>query len=162
MGRRLILMRHAKSDWSGGLDDHERPLNGRGRQSAPDVAEQLAGLGWTPELVVSSDSARTTETWALMAPALPHAEVKLTRRLYLPSVQAIGRVIGGLPDEVVTAMLVGHNPGFSEAVEWLTGEGIDLKTANAALLETTVEGWEKAVDKRGRWSLVDVVVPDRR
>jgi phosphohistidine phosphatase len=33
--KRLILMRHAKSDWSGGaLTDHDRMLNKRGRVSA--------------------------------------------------------------------------------------------------------------------------------
>ena len=32
---RLILMRHAKSDWGDvALEDHERPLNKRGRRSA--------------------------------------------------------------------------------------------------------------------------------
>jgi len=35
MTRRLILMRHAKSSWDHpGLDDHARPLNGRGAASA--------------------------------------------------------------------------------------------------------------------------------
>ena len=35
MTQRLILMRHAKSDWDDPLlDDRDRPLNGRGRRSA--------------------------------------------------------------------------------------------------------------------------------
>ena len=33
--KRLILMRHAKSDWSASGDDHSRPLNARGMDSAP-------------------------------------------------------------------------------------------------------------------------------
>jgi len=34
MRRRLIALRHAKSDWSGGVADHDRPLAGRGRREA--------------------------------------------------------------------------------------------------------------------------------
>jgi phosphohistidine phosphatase len=34
--RRLMLLRHAKSDWSApGTRDQDRPLNTRGREAAP-------------------------------------------------------------------------------------------------------------------------------
>ena len=36
MRTRLIVMRHAKSSWSdASLEDHDRPLNKRGRSDAP-------------------------------------------------------------------------------------------------------------------------------
>ena len=58
--RRLILMRHAKSSWKQpGLTDHDRPLNGRGRQDAPAMADALVARGWLPDAVVSSTAART-------------------------------------------------------------------------------------------------------
>ena len=38
--RELILIRHAKSDWSNPLlDDFERPLNKRGEKNAPFMAK---------------------------------------------------------------------------------------------------------------------------
>ena len=38
----LILVRHAKSDWSGdGLPDFDRPLNERGKKDAPAMAARL-------------------------------------------------------------------------------------------------------------------------
>jgi hypothetical protein len=55
-------MRHAKS--AGDTDaatDHDRPLSERGQRDAPRVASALAELGWSPELTVSSDSARTRQ-----------------------------------------------------------------------------------------------------
>ncbi len=65
MTRRLIVMRHAKSSWKhAGLTDHQRPLNKRGRKDAPRVARALIERGWTPRRVLSSDAARTRETWA--------------------------------------------------------------------------------------------------
>jgi hypothetical protein len=43
---RLILLRHAKSSWDDpSLEDHERPLNKRGRKAAPDVAAQIRSIG---------------------------------------------------------------------------------------------------------------------
>ena len=42
MVRRLVIMRHAKSSWKDQkLDDHERPLNNRGRRDAPIVADAI-------------------------------------------------------------------------------------------------------------------------
>ena len=35
MAGRLILVRHAKSDYPWGVDDHDRPLSERGRRDAP-------------------------------------------------------------------------------------------------------------------------------
>ncbi|OYX10305.1 MAG: phosphoglycerate mutase, partial [Rhizobiales bacterium 32-66-8] len=39
--RRLILLRHAKSDWPDGIADLERPLAARGRAAAPLVGAYL-------------------------------------------------------------------------------------------------------------------------
>ena len=43
--KRLILMRHAKSDWSTGGADHQRPLNKRGRNSAKALGDWLRAQG---------------------------------------------------------------------------------------------------------------------
>ncbi|MEU3214153.1 hypothetical protein ABZ631_24980 [Nocardiopsis alba] len=42
--RRLVLLRHAKAEWSDN-DDHERPLAERGRKEAPVAGQWLAGSG---------------------------------------------------------------------------------------------------------------------
>ena len=84
MKRKLIIMRHAKSSWNNAhLSDHERPLNGRGRRSAPQVAQQLSAGNHQPEIIFSSDSTRTTETWLLMQDELDHLPATYLRELYL-------------------------------------------------------------------------------
>jgi hypothetical protein len=37
---------------------------------------------------------------------------------------------------------MGHNRGWEEAASDFTGQQLELKTANAALLETTGDSWE--------------------
>ena len=115
--RRLILMRHAKSDWSHGNSDHDRPLNPRGRGAAEALGNWLRTEGLLPDAVLCSTAARTRETCALLN--LPEScAVEHLRQLYLAE-----------PDEIIatlrqrasgdTLLLVAHNPGIAAAAALL-------------------------------------------
>ena len=72
----LILLRHAKSDWSGFEADHDRPLARRGRRQAPEAGRWLAGNVDRIDLAVVSTATRARTTWDLVAEELdqpPHA-----------------------------------------------------------------------------------------
>ena len=57
MRTRLIIMRHAKSNWSNAsLDDLDRPLNERGRRDAPRIAQELRNRDWIPDRIRVSSS----------------------------------------------------------------------------------------------------------
>jgi phosphohistidine phosphatase len=59
----LLVLRHAKSSWSDpALDDHERPLNKRGRRDAPRMGELVREYGLIPDVVISSDAVRARLT----------------------------------------------------------------------------------------------------
>ena len=63
MRTRLIVMRHAKSSWSDpSLDDHDRPLNKRGRRDAPRIALELQRLRMDSRPNSSKFLKRTMET----------------------------------------------------------------------------------------------------
>ena len=157
---RLILMRHAKSSWRDeSLSDHERPLNKRGREDAPRVAARIKKLGWTPQLIFSSDSQRTKETLELMRPEFDSSpEVKFTRDLYLADIEAVREFCRDLPKTTETIMMLGHNPGWEEAVPWLSKAPTRMTTSNAALMQCNFE-WYASVEEAGRWDLVDVIRP---
>ncbi len=158
--RRLILLRHAKSDWHAGADtDHERPLNPRGRNDAPRVAERLADLGWVPQVIRSSDATRTRQTWDRMQPALSdRPEVVFTPDLYLAGAAQVRATIASLPSGMETAMMIGHNPGWEDAVYELSGIRARMTTCNAALLSTEAGSWADAAE-RSDWVLEQVVRP---
>lgn len=161
MKRRLIIMRHAKSAWNtAAQSDHERPLNGRGRRDAPHLGRLVRDRGYTPAMVISSDAARTRETWdGLMASMPDTLEPRFTETLYLSGLAAIRQVIETVADDVDSLLLLGHNPGFSLAASWLTGEEIELKTAYAAVLEAEGDAWADTL-RIGRWRLVELLTPD--
>lgn len=157
--KRLILMRHAKSSWKEtALSDHERPLNKRGRKAAPRIARALARRGWVPEVVISSDSVRTRETWARMEPELEgEILVAWQPELYHGGPGDIRAALAQLPDDVETTLVLGHNPGWEYAVEQLSGVHVRMTTANAALLEG--DGSWAALARSEGWRFIEVLRP---
>lgn len=157
---RIIALRHAKSAWdTDAVDDHDRPLSGRGRKEAPRVGESLAELDWLPEHVLSSDSRRTRQTWARLKPSCAHATVVFTNALYHASGHDALRIIRAqTPAQVRTLMVIGHNPGQEELVHLLTGRSVVMTTANAVLMEREASNWLEALASSA-WSLVEVIRP---
>jgi phosphohistidine phosphatase len=112
--RRLILLRHAKSDWPD-VPDRDRPLAKRGRRDAPRIGRWLREHGDQPDVVVVSDAARTRQTWDLVAPELGGSPaVRLEPRAYAASALTLLYLAQELPARYRTAMLIAHNPGLSE------------------------------------------------
>lgn len=134
----LAVVRHAKSDWTHDLPDELRPLNPRGRRDAPAVGRWLTAYFGQVDLVVCSTAVRARETLRLAA--VPAGSVRHDDRVYAASSQELMSVLDELPDDVGTAVLVGHNPGLSELVRELTGELLELKTSSVAVL-TWDGGW---------------------
>ena len=143
--QRLILLRHAKSCWDNPqLRDHQRPLNKRGRKSAVAVGKELAKLGLFPELVLSSDSERTRETWSLMEENFPESEVKFLPELYHSSSSTISEIALSNTTDGSTIMIIAHNPGCSNALNVLAREYHRFPTGMAACLskENSEKLWE--------------------
>jgi len=111
MTLRLILTRHAKSSWSDPImDDHDRPLNNRGRASAKAVGTWLAARGHVPEAALVSSAARTRETWERASEAFdPAPNASIRPDLYHAEPEAMLAALRDATDQVV--MMVAHNPG---------------------------------------------------
>lgn len=112
---RLLLMRHAKSSWaSDDMDDHDRPLNARGRDGADTMAAWLAVEGLRPDLALVSSSARTRETWERMTAVLGNgADTRISPALYHARPDAMFDALGELDDSCPTVLIIAHQPGMS-------------------------------------------------
>jgi phosphohistidine phosphatase len=160
MLRRLIVLRHAKSDWdSDAPSDHRRPLNARGRRDSPRIGRRIAELGWEPDIVLASDAVRTVETWRRMADAFDDVELQLRPSFYLAGPTAVREALAELPDGVRTAMVVGHNPGWEGLVAELGGRAVKVTTANAVLMTTDAPSWEAACARLGQWTIAHHLRP---
>jgi phosphohistidine phosphatase len=152
--RRLILLRHAKSDWPD-VSDRERPLAKRGRRDAPAVGRWLRGHGYQPDVVVCSVARRTRQTWELIAPELGGApKVSFEQRAYDASAQTLLYLARELDDGWESALFVGHNPAVADLANALaeTDEGppqLRFPTAAVAVLEFTGD-WAALAPGRAR------------
>ena len=130
----LLLMRHAKSDWSqGGMGDFDRSLNKRGRRAAPVMANYLRDRNLIPDLALVSDAARTRETWECMVEIFgerspPH---EFLHKLYLARPQALLETINGAPDAASRLLVLGHNPGIELTAALLAAPDQDAPGADA-------------------------------
>ncbi|MCI2394417.1 histidine phosphatase family protein [Aliiroseovarius sediminis] len=159
----LILTRHAKSSWShAGLDDHDRPLNKRGRASAKAIGRWLAAHGYAPDTVLCSDAARTRETWALIADKFigaPGAEY--LEELYLADPATMLAALRRAEGKVV--MMLGHNPGCAFTARRLSAEPHPHEkfhhypTGATSVIAFDVDKWADVDWGTGR--VVDFVVP---
>jgi phosphohistidine phosphatase len=151
--RRLLLMRHAKSDWDAGIEtDHQRPLNGRGKKDAPKIALCLKQLGWIPDLVLCSDATRTKQTFEKMTKQID-SQVSFLSSLYESSPTTMLNEIAFVSDDIQTLMILAHNPGISECTQALSAHFIELTTANVACFEAEIDSWANIHTSQGAWQL---------
>jgi phosphohistidine phosphatase len=121
----LILMRHAKSDWSTGVDDLRRPLADRGIGDAAAVGVALAGIG-VPDLVLCSPARRTQQTWQLAAQQLTGQPlVRIVPAIYGADQDELLDVVRSIGADVRSALVIGHNPTLQDTASALAGPGSD-------------------------------------
>jgi phosphohistidine phosphatase len=159
--RRLMLLRHAKSDWgASGTTDQDRPLNDRGREAAPKMGAYMARHALLPDLILASPAARVAETLSLLLPAFAKSpKTNPDKRLYAAEADALVGVIKEAPRSVHNLMLVGHNPGLAELASLLIASGdVDRRqrliekfpTAALAVIDFPLDDWAKIHAKCGR------------
>ena len=138
---RLVLVRHAKSDWGDpGLDDHERPLNDRGMRDAPRMARELAETGFRPEVILSSTALRARTTAEAFGAQFDVA-VDLDEALYgAPGSTVLEKAAASGARRVI---VVAHDPGMSALAERLSeGEIGHMPTCAVAVFRWDDDDWD--------------------
>lgn len=126
--RRLLILRHAKTERTNPGGDHARQLIERGRQDAQAMGEYLAARKLAPAAALVSDATRTRETFEIVARALPHSvRTRFDRALYLADPRVLIDAITQMSDDAPTLLLIGHNPGLHELAYEFAGAA-DEKT----------------------------------
>jgi phosphohistidine phosphatase len=112
--RRLMLLRHGKSDWPD-VPDRDRPLAKRGRRDSPIIGRWLRDHGYLPDTVICSAARRTRQTWELVAPELGGSpSVTFEPRAYAASAMTLLYLVRELSATSRAALLIGHNPGVAD------------------------------------------------
>lgn len=121
--KHLYFIRHAKSSWDDpALSDHDRPLNKRGRRDGPLMARRLLGFDVAPDAILSSSAKRARQTAAYFKDVLGVENAVYLRELYHAWPDTIEAQIRNLPDEWSTALVFGHNPGYTDLANRLEND----------------------------------------
>ncbi len=159
--RRLLLLRHAKAErlQSGGRD-HDRILAKRGREDAAAVGAYLVRHKLIPDRALVSTSARTRETWALVAKAFAKVPpVEFEDSIYEAAPEAILKAIRASEPKAKTLLVVGHNPGIQQLAAALIASGDvevrqrlleEFPTAAFATISFAADGWDGLHPNGGR------------
>ena len=77
----LLVLRHAKSSWKdANLEDHDRPLNKRGKKTAPKMGKLIKDEKLVPDLMISSTALRAKKTAEAVAKTSKYAVMRSSRR----------------------------------------------------------------------------------
>lgn len=126
------------------------------------MARRLARRGERPALVVTSPAVRALATANVFADALDVdvGHVVTLETLYDASVDALVQVVRGLDDRYACAMVVGHNPGMTDAANLLANASIEnVPTCGVVAVRFSARSW--ADIRAGTGELVDFDYPKR-
>ena len=141
----LLIVRHGKSSWKDkSLEDKERPLKKRGKKESEYVGKLLVENELVPQLILTSDAVRATETAKIIAKTAGNKEaVKLVPAFYMAEPQTYTDILCTLPDTVERVMIVGHNPGLEALLQFIDGKIESLPTGSMAYLALNIKTWSE-------------------
>ncbi|WP_235891157.1 SixA phosphatase family protein [Sphingobacterium lumbrici] len=136
----LYIVRHAKAEeHSFSKRDFNRDLTGKGIERAHRIATELSsGVTITEKtLVISSPANRAIQTAEIFSTILgyPLEKIQTDINIYEAYYLDILQVINNVPEPYESVWIFGHNPGLSDLTNYLCDRGIDLLTANVAIIE---------------------------
>ena len=167
----LMILRHAEASQDPrATSDADRSLTAQGRSDAIQQGAWLTAIGFRPDYTLASTALRAAETaqlvsafWGDKAPAISWSPA-----LYLASVRRLLIALEELPADGVRVLLVGHNPGLHELVEYLTGSTINVDERGRVFPPATLAhillpgGWSKLAPGCGELHLLRPPEPTPR
>ena len=157
----LIVVRHAKSSWSTiGEKDFDRPLNERGKEDAPVMAEKLVKTNIKVDAFISSSAKRARKTAKAFVEAYGKTkdDIILCDDLYNAPATTFYKTIEGLQDYFKTVAMFAHNPGITDFVNTLGDTNIDeMPTCAMFAVQASVTKWKDF--KKGEKKLLFFTYP---
>ena len=150
--KKLYILRHAKSDWDEKFrDDFERGLSKRGFNDILLVAKRLKKEKLKIDLIVSSQATRAKITAEIFGAILGYDidNIIFKKELYLANQEDILKTIQKVDSSIDNLVIVGHNPDFTDLVNYLTNLNLDnLPTSSIVGVKLNINSWKEI--KKGK------------
>ena len=142
----IYIVRHAKSSWDfPHLSDRERPLLQKGKKRTLLINKYLTKNKIAVDLIISSNAVRAYETAKLIARAIgyPSESIRIDRMVYHTNTDRLYEQFFELPNDINSAMIVGHNPTFTDFANNFLSKKLDwLPTSGVVCINFETDKWE--------------------
>lgn len=140
----LLILRHAKSSWKNKkLNDHDRPLNKRGRNEAIKMGGYLKKMNIIPDAIVTSSALRAIETTTLVCRNCDYNKpLEVNFAFHKGGIDSYFHAISNAPEDKKILLIVGHNPDVEDLVSVLTNRTIRIPTCTLVQIDMSIENWK--------------------
>jgi phosphohistidine phosphatase len=153
-GKRLTLIRHAKSSWDNvSIKDSERALTRRGEKDAARIGQWLQKQHWRPDALRSSTALRALMTSKIIASCadLTLSSLGKKKKLYLAEEPQLLEFIAATPDTIQHLAIVAHNPGLLDLINTLTNSSLlSLPTCAVHIIDLPCASWQQIGETPGK------------
>ena len=142
--KELVILRHAKSNRTYGVNDINRPLSQLGIERIQKKSHQKSEFFINTEVIISSPAIRALHTAIIVIRELGISMEKLIidEQLYTFSGFSIIDYVYALDERWSKVVLVGHNPAFTEVINHFSDVSINrLKTSGFAKISFNEDQW---------------------
>ncbi|KQT25709.1 phosphohistidine phosphatase [Chryseobacterium sp. Leaf405] len=140
--KKLILVRHAKSDWPEETEDFDRPLADRGLTEAMQMSRFMKTNNIAIDYFVSSPAVRALNTCKIFNQAY-NLNITTDEKLYHPSESNFESVIYDLDDHVTSVAFFSHNNGISNFANSISDDIFHFPTCGVAGFEIDCNSWSE-------------------
>lgn len=162
--KKLVVIRHAKSDWSGFETDFNRKILKIGEQKSIKVAHHLNKLlDFKFDAIFSSSSKRTTQTALIFASILkiPMDKIQFTDKLYVFSENELLNFVKNIPDEIQNVLIFSHNFALTNFINSYGNKTLEnLSTSGVALIEFDTKSWKTIGKGTTKWIVLPKQLKD--
>lgn len=149
--KRLVIIRHAKTEQQNYHKDFDRELLERGINDAKNIAADLKESKIIPQKMISSPAKRAITTAGIYAHELgyPFDNIEVIEGLYFEfTTTDFIELIQKTPDNIDTLFVFGHNP-FMHFMAQNMSANFDghMPTCSTVVLDFEIDSW-KAIEAR--------------
>ena len=113
------------------------------------MAEKLIEKSLVPPIIITSPALRAKTTAEIFSEHFKLPDAEVNKSIYEASEETLIKVICLLPEKYDFIALVGHNPGISQVIYYLTGQVKEVHTTTTALIELEIKNWSAVSGNTG-------------
>ncbi|PJJ62518.1 SixA phosphatase family protein [Chryseobacterium geocarposphaerae] len=138
--KKIILVRHAKSDWPEETEDFDRPLADKGLEDAMNMSRFLKANNISIDYLVSSPAVRALNTCKIFNQTY-NLNFDTDEKLYNPSERNFESVIYDLDNKHNSVAFFSHNNGISNFANSISEDIFHFPTCGVAGFEIDCDSW---------------------